>query len=130
MLFGPKRKLNKQDNFKVTCNGHTIKSTSLVKYLCLFINTCSHLSGDNVVDNIISKVNAKLNFFTGVNGAGKSSILEAINVLAVSKSFRTSKLNNIIVSYKVFSYYLVKSVDIIIITVTIREEECCMLIMQ
>lgn len=60
MLFGPKRKLRKQEQFTVTCNGHSIKGTNLVKYLGLYIN--SDLSGETIVNNIISKVNAKLKF--------------------------------------------------------------------
>jgi hypothetical protein len=58
MLFGPKRKLRKQEQFTVICNGHCIKGTNLVKYLGLYIN--SDLSGETIVNNIITKVNAKL----------------------------------------------------------------------
>jgi hypothetical protein len=63
MLFGPKRKLRKQEQFTVTCNGHCIKGTNLVKYFGLYIN--SDLSGETIVNNIISKVNAKLKFLYG-----------------------------------------------------------------
>ncbi len=38
----------------------------------------------------------KLNFIYGTNGAGKSSILEAIHVLGFGRSFRTSKSDNFI----------------------------------
>ncbi len=36
-----------------------------------------------------------INYLFGTNGSGKSSFLEAINVLATGKSFRTSKIENI-----------------------------------
>lgn len=35
----------------------------------------------------------KLNFITGYNGAGKTTILEAINALSTSRSFKASSLN-------------------------------------
>ena len=38
LLFGPKRKLKKVKNFKVTCFDRVIESTSSVKYLGLIIN--------------------------------------------------------------------------------------------
>lgn len=38
----------------------------------------------------------KLNFLQGVNGSGKTSILEAISTLAMGRSFRTRKYRNII----------------------------------
>ena len=60
MLFGPKRKLNKDSQFSVSCNGHDIKGSKKVKYLGLVIDNI--LSGESIVQNIISKVNGKLNF--------------------------------------------------------------------
>ncbi|MCU7801436.1 MAG: hypothetical protein KZQ70_15225, partial [gamma proteobacterium symbiont of Lucinoma myriamae] len=60
MLFGSKRKLKKVQEFKVICNGHTIESTNSVKYLGLNIDNL--LSGELVVNSIISKVNARLKF--------------------------------------------------------------------
>lgn len=38
----------------------------------------------------------KINVFVGSNGSGKTSILEAIYFLATGRSFRTSKINNLI----------------------------------
>ena len=42
------------------------------------------------------QLNAGLNIFTGTNGTGKTSILEAIDVLSRGKSFRCSSVNPII----------------------------------
>ncbi|KAL4240342.1 hypothetical protein ACF0H5_001132 [Mactra antiquata] len=60
ILFGPKRKLNKDSQFNVNCNGHDIKGSKKVKYLGLVID--NDLAGESIVQNIISKVNAKLKF--------------------------------------------------------------------
>lgn len=60
ILFGSKRKLKKVKDFNIVCNGHTIESTTSVKYLGLNIDNL--LSGELVVNNIISKVNARLKF--------------------------------------------------------------------
>lgn len=37
----------------------------------------------------------KINLISGVNGAGKSSLLEAIHILSTGKSFRTSKMDGV-----------------------------------
>ena len=58
ILFGPKRKLKKVKNFKVTCFDHVIESISSVKYLGLII--ANFVSGEMIVNNILSKVNARL----------------------------------------------------------------------
>lgn len=47
-------------DFKVVCNGDTIESTTYVKYFGLNID--NFLSGELVVSNILSKVNARLKF--------------------------------------------------------------------
>ena len=60
LLFGSKRKLKRVKDFKVTCNSHTIEHTPSVKYLGLNIDNL--LSGEFVVNNILSKVNARLKF--------------------------------------------------------------------
>ena len=60
ILFGSKRKLKKGKDIKVTCNGHTIEHTTSVKYLGLNIDNL--LSGELVVNNVLSKVNARLKF--------------------------------------------------------------------
>ncbi len=39
---------------------------------------------------------ARVNIFSGLNGSGKSSVLEAIHVLSTGKSFRTSQLKQYI----------------------------------
>lgn len=42
------------------------------------------------------ELDPKLNFIIGLNGAGKSSLLEALSLLASGKSFRTRKVQNVI----------------------------------
>ena len=59
-LFGSKRKLKRVKDFEVTCNGHTIEHTTSLKYIGLNIDNL--LSGELVVNNILSKVNARLKF--------------------------------------------------------------------
>lgn len=60
ILFGSKRKLKKVNNFHVQCYDHKIEPTQSVKYLGLNIDNL--LSGELVVNNILSKVNARLKF--------------------------------------------------------------------
>ena len=60
ILFGSKRKLNKVKDFKVACYDHKIEPITSVKYLSLNID--NFLSGELVVNNILSKVNARLKF--------------------------------------------------------------------
>jgi len=60
IMFGPIRKVSKLNVSPVNCNDHTIKNVKKVKYLGLQI--VDTLSGDNIVNNIVSKVNAKLKF--------------------------------------------------------------------
>ena len=60
ILFGSKRKLKKVKDFKITVQNHTIKSTPTVTYLGVQLD--HHLSGDNIVDNIISKSSSRLKF--------------------------------------------------------------------
>ena len=55
-MFGLKRKLRKVKNFLIVCNEHTTDSTTFVKHFGL--NLDNLLSGEIVVTNIISKVNA------------------------------------------------------------------------
>jgi len=63
-MFGPKRKLNKDSQFSVSCNGHDIKGSKKVKYLGLVIDNT--LSGESIVQNIISKVMANLNSYIDI----------------------------------------------------------------
>ena len=60
ILFWSKRKLKRVKDFKVTCNVHTFERTTSVNYLSLNIDNL--LSGELVVNNILSKVNARLKF--------------------------------------------------------------------
>ena len=48
------------------------------------------------IDELSIIPDAKLNFFLGENGSGKSSILEAIHYLGFTRSFRTTKHKNVI----------------------------------
>ena len=60
ILFGSKRELRKMKDFYIVCNDHTIDSTTSVKYLGFNIDNL--LSGEIVVNSIVSKVNARLKF--------------------------------------------------------------------
>ena len=51
------------EDFHIVCNDHTIDYTTSVKYLGLNIDNI--LSGEIVVNSIISKVNARLKFLYG-----------------------------------------------------------------
>ncbi|MDP3516152.1 MAG: DNA replication/repair protein RecF [Pseudohongiella sp.] len=54
----------------------------------------SRLKVDNFrnLQNVDLELNPRFNIFFGDNGSGKTSLLEAIHVLSVGKSFRTSKV--------------------------------------
>ena len=45
-----------------------------------------------------------INILSGVNGIGKTSVLEAVHFLSTGKSFRTHKIKNLIK----FALYLLK----------------------
>jgi calcineurin-like phosphoesterase family protein len=60
MLFGPKRKIRQIKNFYVKCYEHVITSTEVVKYLGVHID--KYLNFENIVSNIVSKVNGRLKF--------------------------------------------------------------------
>lgn len=60
LIFGSKRKLKQVKEFKIVCNGHTIESTKSVKYLGLNID--DSLSGESIVNCILTKVNSRLKF--------------------------------------------------------------------
>ena len=60
ILFWPKRKHGKVKKIKVTCFDRVIESTSSVKFLGL--NNDIFVSGEMIVNNILSKVNARLKF--------------------------------------------------------------------
>lgn len=49
----------------------------------------------NIADAVIHPAD-RVNFICGENGSGKTSILEALNTLALGRSFRTRKYKNII----------------------------------
>ena len=61
MLFGPKRKLSKVENFSIICNEHVIKATHQVKYLGLFID--DKLSGESIVFINCSKSQQQIEIF-------------------------------------------------------------------
>ena len=60
ILFGSKRKLTEVKDFNIVCNCHTIASKTCVKYGSL--NTDNFLTGELVVNNILTRVNARLQF--------------------------------------------------------------------
>jgi DNA replication and repair protein RecF len=49
-----------------------------------------------ILANITLEPGAKLNFITGPNASGKTSLLEAIYILSRGRSFRTSKVNDVL----------------------------------
>lgn len=49
-----------------------------------------------IIDELSLKPFKKFNLITGINGSGKSSILEAIHMLAMGRSFRTHKTKPLI----------------------------------
>ena len=60
ILFGSKRKLNKNQTIQVQCAGNTLTCRSHVKYLG--VNLDQSLSGDSIAEGVIRKSNAKLKF--------------------------------------------------------------------
>jgi len=60
IVYGSKRKLKQLKDFNIECNGHKIEPTTAVKYLGVSID--NKLSGENIVNNIVSKVNSRLKF--------------------------------------------------------------------
>jgi hypothetical protein len=61
MLFCPKRKLGKVDNFFLLCvKKNVLKTSQQVKYLSVYID--SKLSGENIVPPIVQKVTVNRNF--------------------------------------------------------------------
>lgn len=66
----------------------------------MFLESFSCQGIRNLNDTNIT-LNAKLNVFLGDNGAGKSSILEAVSLLTSGRSFRTNKLDLIVSEEKI-----------------------------
>ena len=61
ILFGPKRKLNKYNDFSIVLSdGQTIRAKQSVIYLGLELN--QYLDGEQIVLNIVKKVNSRLKF--------------------------------------------------------------------
>ena len=60
IVYGSKRKLKQLKDFNIECNGHKIEPTTAVK--CLGVSIDNTLSGENIVNNIVSKVNSRLKF--------------------------------------------------------------------
>lgn len=48
------------------------------------------------LDNVTTNFHQEFNFFIGENGSGKSSLLESIFFLGHGKSFRTAKVDNVV----------------------------------
>lgn len=58
------------------------------------------LNNFRILENISLDFSDNVNIIIGKNGSGKTSILESINALALSKSFRTNNLSNLILNNK------------------------------
>ena len=61
IVFSSKRKRSRISNFSIILEDNEIKPQSTVKYLGLKIG--QDLSGDSIVDDIVSKCSARLKFF-------------------------------------------------------------------
>ena len=62
ILFGSRKKLRKVNDFKIECNGHTVKAQNAVKYLGLTLDAL--LSGEAIANGIIQKVNSRLKYLS------------------------------------------------------------------
>ena len=60
ILFGSKRKLKKQSELNVSCNGVNVASKSIVKYLGVELD--QSLDGENIASKVIKKVNSRIKF--------------------------------------------------------------------
>ncbi len=49
-----------------------------------------------ILENVEVSTDADLVVFSGLNGSGKTSLLEAIHILGTGRSFRTHKINNVL----------------------------------
>ena len=81
-----------------------------------------------LIQNLSFSFNSTLNILVGNNGSGKTSILEAISILAVGKSFRTNNLLNVI--NKEYCEFIVKSsviydVNDRVINLSIKRDSQC-----
>ena len=63
------------------------------------------------LSNVIIEPDPRVNYFYGVNAAGKTAILEAIYLLAHAKSFRSPRINDVIQHYKKSLSVTAKIVD-------------------
>lgn len=54
------------------------------------------ITGVRNLESVVIKDFAKVNIFSGANGAGKTSILEAIHILGLARSFRGTQLQPVI----------------------------------
>ena len=60
MLFGTQKRLNKVNSFSVSCDGQSIKSTKVAKYLGVTLDET--LKGESIAKDIIKKAGARLRF--------------------------------------------------------------------
>ena len=59
MTFGSKRKLKWVNSFSVRCGDHNIASQEKVKYMYLGLTIDNILSGEDIVNSIIQKINSR-----------------------------------------------------------------------
>ncbi len=62
-----------------------------------------HIYGVRNLEQVKLKLHPGINVFVGANGSGKTSLLEGVYFLALGRSFRTSRLNNLISFYNDFA---------------------------
>jgi len=60
IVFGSKRKINKLKSFEIKCNGHSIKTVTMVKYLGVEID--NSISGELIAENVVKKTGNRLKF--------------------------------------------------------------------
>ena len=60
ILFGSRKKLSNVNDFRIECNGHTVKAQNSVKYLGLTLDAL--LSGEAIANGIIQKVNSRFKY--------------------------------------------------------------------
>ena len=60
ILFGSRKRLRKVNDFRIECNGHTVKAQNSVKYWGLTLDVL--LSGEAIANGIIQKVNSRFKY--------------------------------------------------------------------
>lgn len=61
-----------------------------------------------IINEVTLELNRHINFFFGVNGSGKTSVIEALSILSLGRSFRTHRISEVIQDNK--DYVLVSAI--------------------